>query len=133
MSYSYTGSLLSLILSLSRCREEATFSIPIFLIAYTFLLSFSRYIMDMAFSIVFFVVFCKSDLVVKEEIEILIAASSRYLLNYVINIRSDPVNRLIPSVSDLNSNSQQPRLGNTRNISLTNNTMCDIRRNIRCR
>ena len=31
------------------------------------------------------------------------------LLNDVINGRSDPVYRLIPSVSDLNSNGQQPK------------------------
>ena len=38
-----------------------------------------------------------------EEIKILLAASSRYLLNDVINGQSNPVYRLIPSVNDFNS------------------------------
>ena len=55
-----------------------------------------------------------------EEIEIIKAASSRHLLNNVINGRSDHVYRLLPSVGDLNSNGQQPRLGDRRDISATN-------------
>jgi hypothetical protein len=56
-----------------------------------------------------------------EEIKILKAASSRYLVNDVINGQSDPVYRLIPSVSDLNSNGQQPRrLADRRDIPTTN-------------
>ena len=45
---------------------------------------------------------------------------SRSQLNDDINGRSDPEYRLIPSVSDLNYNSQQPRLGERRDISTTN-------------
>jgi hypothetical protein len=55
-----------------------------------------------------------------EEIGILKAASFRYLLNDIINGRSDPVYRLIPSVSDFNSNRQQPRLAYRRDILTTN-------------
>jgi GIY-YIG catalytic domain. len=51
-----------------------------------------------------------------EEIEILKAASSKYLLNDDITRRNDPMHRLSPSVSDINSNSQLPKLGDTRNF-----------------
>ena len=55
------------------------------------------------------------DRFILEEIEILNAASSQYLVND-INRRSDPVYRLIPLVSDFNSNGQQPRLDDRRDI-----------------
>ena len=41
--------------------------------------------------------------------EILKVASSRDLLNYVINRRSDPMYSLLPSISDFNFNGQKPR------------------------
>ena len=46
-----------------------------------------------------------------EEIDILKASSSRYLLNDVIAVQNDPKYRLLPLVSDLNANVQQPRPG----------------------
>ena len=51
-----------------------------------------------------------------EEIEILKAASSKYLLNDDIAGQNDPIYTLLPSVSDLNSNSQLPKLGDRRNF-----------------
>ena len=44
------------------------------------------------------------------------ATSSKYLLNDVIIGQNDPMYRLLPSASDLNSNDQEPRLGNRRNF-----------------
>jgi GIY-YIG catalytic domain. len=51
-----------------------------------------------------------------EEIKILKAASSKYLLNDVIAEQNNRMYKLLLSVSDLNSNDQQPRLGNRRNF-----------------
>jgi hypothetical protein len=48
------------------------------------------------------------------------AASSKYLLYDVITGQNDPMYKLIPLVSDLNSNGLRP--GNRRNISTTNKT-----------
>ena len=44
-----------------------------------------------------------------KEIEILKAASSRNLLNDVINGESDPVYRLLPSINAWNSNGRPPK------------------------
>jgi hypothetical protein len=55
-----------------------------------------------------------------EEIKILKAASSKYLLNDGIVGQNDPMYKLIPSVSDLNSNNQQPR-PSSKKISKPNN------------
>ena len=51
-----------------------------------------------------------------EEIEELKAVSSKYLLNVVITGQNDPIYKLLPSFSDLNSNNQEPRQGNRRNF-----------------
>ena len=52
-----------------------------------------------------------------QEIEILQAASSsKYLLNDVFAGQNDPMYRLLPSVSDLNSNCQLPRPNDRRNF-----------------
>ena len=51
-----------------------------------------------------------------KEIETLNAASSKYLLNDVISGQNNPMFRLLPSVSDLNSNSQLPKPGDRRNF-----------------
>jgi hypothetical protein len=50
-----------------------------------------------------------------EEIEILKAASSKYLLNDVIARQNDPMYKTSPIISDLNSNCQLPKSGDRRN------------------
>ena len=51
-----------------------------------------------------------------EEIEIIKAVSSKYLLNEVISGRNDPMYRIITLISDLNSNGQLPKPGDRRNF-----------------
>ena len=143
----YTGPLCPLMTSLSRYKVKVAFSISISSSIFIFL-QFSR-CMDLVSSIVFisrpslmaqsenldfpsaqifsfvFYTLKKKNhrkINIFEEIEILKAASSRYQLNDIINGQSDPVYRLIPSVSDLNFKSQQPRLGDRRNFLTTNQT-----------
>ena len=51
-----------------------------------------------------------------EETEIIKAVSSKYLLNDVIVGQNDTMYRLLPSVTDLDSNDQQHRPGDSRNF-----------------
>ena len=51
-----------------------------------------------------------------EEIETLKAASSKHLLNDDIARQHDPMYGLLPSISDLKSNSQLPKPGDRRNF-----------------
>ena len=53
-----------------------------------------------------------------EEVEILKATSSKYLLNDVIAGQNDPMYKLYPTVSDLNSNDQELRPSNKINFEI---------------